>query len=1219
MGNAQYYDQLIAQGTPQDQAAILAGFMPGQLPPEQRPETPADVYLDSTTGEFTRGTEAQQAARQSQAQPNANLGAAAPVSPDYKPPAAPAAPAVTEYIPRPERPALGDFDKPTLVMPTRLNPNEGFQSVVTDYAKQHPSAVVRIGDYYYRPVVSIEQEREFKAEGLNTDQMYARIIQGILRGELAYGNLQSPVGQFVEAGQPVLPKPTGWYSDIRLRQQWAEYEKELDAKANEIAAQKAELLADVEKGLFPGKSHAEVEKLKGEGNTRLLGDAWQNLEPAVAYELSKKIQQAQYIELQNALIQALKEQGHYKYYENRPGAEVDAAVQAEAAAIVKGKALPVTFTATGVYYNLDAILKSKSLTAAYLAKFPGEKAAVNRIQEEIAEAGKYKVLPDGQGIPLASVKDKNGKTISLGWNDLDAKYRRIGESQGAAAMLAAMEADVVKLSTGEYINKSDYDGLTAAQQRDIVTLGIDRFNTKYGEAATGRAAYWRNIAETDPEYLKKANPDAYNVLELKGEAAFEDYLSLIAKREAAQGESHQLASKIKFAQLQAVDSVSKWYKDVEKAAKTDGVNLKNISPAEYQDFMTRHPELVERMTGYIYNPKDMSAANPAMAAAVMAGITVAAAEPTPVGEAVVGAFGLAAVITALLTGSSKKAIAIPRSTQVQAQQIVEDFQAANGRPMTADDIKIVGASGQVITARDLPAIKVKTTEGISGVGAAAGTATVTAGAVTDFVPVENQGSQISGVPAVQRDEWQPGVKVPSAERMADVGKGTETPITEPAAATSEGVTKISPEKGEKWLPNFRRPMVYIPGVGWVPKLARTYAERMASGEWTAADRWNVAAAQRQYIQTIENNMREIAAKQGVPAAALPKLKTIPINYDKILEEAQLNASIEGIVRRARSRAEISDIVRKAMYEARKSKAYTEYQKAVAISSRSPMRVSDMQGAVAVTIETVQDAAARSLSQGQTAQQAALQARRAAQNKLDAMLRQQQQAGVQTLTKTKLQNLINTMTTTKAITQTQTQTKTQTQTRTQTKTGTRALTRTMTQTQPLARTIPDVAETDIPKVPRLKSSEKSKTTESPETLAGGSGKTAWPQGMGWWTREQLPNGRIRERFIMGQKPPAGFKQVQPGPGEAYRGIQTVGGGPGNFEKRMGAVKVRVQSPRSEPGAAGAISFKSAKGVKIIEIKGSTASRPKPPRRGRRGVIKDLGGDIIITRRGPHLRL
>jgi hypothetical protein len=181
----------------------------------------------------------------------------------------------------------------------------------------------------------------------------------------------------------------------------------------------------------------------------------------------------------------------------------------------------------------------------------------------------------------------------------------------------------------------------------------------------------------------------------------------------------------------------------------------------------------------------------------------------------------------------------------------------------------------------------------------------------------------------------------------------------------------------------------------------------------------------------------------------------------------------------------------------------------------------------------------------------------------------------------------------------------------------------------------------PRVPRLPKIKISRAADTPKKTGpikkAGEGATTWPQGFGWWEVYKGTDGLTHRRFIFGQKPPEGAQTITQGKGEAYRGIQQIGSGPGpqNFNMPMGAVRVKVGQLKAEPGGAGAIAFTPKKKIKITDVdeeapvagkkssgkseKSSDAKRYKQPRRRRRSAVKDLGGDIIITRRGPHLRL
>jgi len=84
-----------------------------------------------------------------------------------------------------------------------------------------------------------------------------------------------------------------------------------------------------------------------------------------------------------------------------------------------------------------------------------------------------------------------------------------------------------------------------------------------------------------------------------------------------------------------------------------------------------------------------------------------------------------------------------------------------------------------------------------------------------------------------------------------------------------------------------------------------------------------------------------------------------------------------------------------------------------------------------------------------------------------------------------------------------------------------------------------------------------------------GAVAWPQGFGWWAVYRAKDGNLHRAFFR-ERPPD-VRQVEDGPGEAYRGIQKKFGEFNTATMDMGFMQVGIDSPSLDPGRPGAITF------------------------------------------------
>jgi len=73
-----------------------------------------------------------------------------------------------------------------------IGERKGMVSVAPRYAELHPEAVVKIGDYYYRPSIPTSEFQELKEKGLSTSDIYQKSITPAGQFELAKSLGQLP-------------------------------------------------------------------------------------------------------------------------------------------------------------------------------------------------------------------------------------------------------------------------------------------------------------------------------------------------------------------------------------------------------------------------------------------------------------------------------------------------------------------------------------------------------------------------------------------------------------------------------------------------------------------------------------------------------------------------------------------------------------------------------------------------------------------------------------------------------------------------------------------------------------------------------------------------------------------------------------------------------------------------------------------------------------------
>jgi len=445
-------------------------------------------------------------------------------------------------MPEPEQPVLNEQPKPPVERPKPITSTEGFVTVDNSYAEQHPEAVVKLGDNFYRPVVSIEQTKEFKAQGLDENQMYERILNDIRSGAVEYGSLQSPIGQFVAEGEIALPKPVGWYKEIKTRNQWVKEEEQINSKIADLGERSQALMDEVERALFPGLTHEQVEELKSQGDIRLLGRVWKELESKdfdLALKMSAKLKEAEYLNDQVGILTNYLEQGHYTYYENRPGALVNQEIADTAKEIVASKpgeyanqnGLPIVFTAYGPIYDTDKILSNERLKKIFYQLYPDQEKAV---KQYLADLEKFRV-EDPEGYTVFTMK---GPEAYRAWVDIQ-KNRQSELLRTTALTQARLDAEyadfkskvasgeLILLPDGAYITKESFEKQPYGTQELLRSGGIaamQDLNKAYvwQDIRTGKtytqeekdalvADYQSKLAETG-SVLASDNPANYFIL-----------------------------------------------------------------------------------------------------------------------------------------------------------------------------------------------------------------------------------------------------------------------------------------------------------------------------------------------------------------------------------------------------------------------------------------------------------------------------------------------------------------------------------------------------------------------------------------------------------------------------------------------------------------------------------------------------------------------------------
>ncbi len=234
---------------------------------------------------------------------------------------------------------------------------------------------------------------------------------------------------------------------------------------------------------------------------------------------------------------------------------------------------------------------------------------------------------------------------------------------------------------------------------------------------------------------------------------------------------------------------------------------------------------------------------------------------------------------------------------------------------------------------------------------------------------------------------------------------------------------------------------------------------------------------------------------------------------------------------------------------------------------------------------------------------------------------------ETKTKSRVKEITQTKTATRTGTREATRTGEQTNTRLGERTTTNEMTKTAEQTQELTREMTDTLITRRPKIPgisKLSIEERRKAIKQADTKAG------WVQGklhgkpvthVIYGTR-----GDYKHTTVLG--PVEGVPMAK-GKGQAYKSMTLTHGIPPDRPVKVegGAVDPVVSPITGRRGVK--IDFLPDKTVRhgkviIREVhEPEKARKPKAPKflRGKRsrGIVQDLGGDIVRTKRGRHLRL
>jgi len=154
-----------------------------------------------------------------------------------------------------------------------ITSTEGMVHVQPIYAEQHPEAVVEIDGKYYRPAISASQSKEAKLVGLSSAELYAKTLEDIKSGEVAFGSVSS-----AKSGGKWSREVKARGVELERRQLVNEARESLFGQADEIRDARMAILDPLQ------------EEAKARGTTNPLGEAWAALSSEAADKLQRGIE-----------------------------------------------------------------------------------------------------------------------------------------------------------------------------------------------------------------------------------------------------------------------------------------------------------------------------------------------------------------------------------------------------------------------------------------------------------------------------------------------------------------------------------------------------------------------------------------------------------------------------------------------------------------------------------------------------------------------------------------------------------------------------------------------------------------------------------------------------------------------------------------------------------------------------------------------------------------
>jgi len=222
--------------------------------------------------------------------------------------------------------------------------------------------------------------------------------------------------------------------------------------------------------------------------------------------------------------------------------------------------------------------------------------------------------------------------------------------------------------------------------------------------------------------------------------------------------------------------------------------------------------------------------SPGMLAALTPVGIVASAEPTLVGEA----FMAALIAGGLVYGAVK--LRNVQQVEKKATESLESFYAANGRPMTTADVIIADNQGNVATLAD----------------------------VLNITPLPAGTKGLLDIPDIRGVEQ--AIPLEELIPLSDVLSGallTIPDLTPARVDTPKEKIEVMPDiiRGlSKIPPQYREPIVHIPGIGDLPK-ELNQAERMQYGKHTAQDLITKASELRRVEEKVKSRVRTIGSEE----------------------------------------------------------------------------------------------------------------------------------------------------------------------------------------------------------------------------------------------------------------------------------------------------------------------------------------------------------------------